>query len=292
VIWIEQAGSYNFAQVYDKKQIQDWADAVTRSLRPGCETYLFSGTAGSTSEEWMHVIGMWAGLSARIPTLNGYSGHWAPDWPFINIGIANRFDRLRLYEGIRRWMLRHPSQINNVCWVTPGVSPADVIRREDLNQVTFTFRRTYLALLGRLPNDTGLNSQARPDELVQSVMASLEFRDRERFVVAGYRSLYKQDPTFNVWLGAVEDLAAHRKSRPQLVEEWQHSEQCRSNRNCSDERPEELIRRASGDVAPEENQHDSRVAVYYCLLQRAPSVSELNESPDWLRSLLRRSIVN
>jgi hypothetical protein len=38
------------------------------------------------------------------------------------------------------------------------------------------------------------------------------------------RLLYKRDPTFLVWFGVVEDIAAHRKSRKQVVEEWQHSD--------------------------------------------------------------------
>lgn len=291
LIWVEQAGAYNLAPVYNKRQIQDWADSVSHSLRPGCATYLFSGTAGSTSEQWMQLIGMWAGLSAGIPTLNGYSGHWAPDWPFVDVGIANRLDRVRLYEGIRNWVLRHP-QINNVCWVTPGVSPADVIRREDLNRDAFTLRRTYLALLGRLPKESELNSQARPDALVQAVMTSPEFRDRERFVLTGYPSLYTLDPAFPIWLAAVEDLVAHRKSRTQLIEEWQQSEQCRADKACSGVAPGEVIRRVSGGLSPEEQEHDSRVLLYYCLLQRAPTASDQSDGPDWLGLLLRQSVRN
>ena len=291
VIWVEQAGAYNLAPVYNKRQIQDWADSVSHALRPGCATYLFSGTAGSTSEQWMQLIGMWAELSAGIPTLNGYSGHWAPDWPFINAGISNRLDRVRLYEGIRDWVLRHP-QINNVCWVTPGVAPADVIHREDLNRDAFTLRRTYLALLGRLPKESELNSQARPGALVEAVMTSPEFRDRERFVFAGYRSLYTRDPAFPIWLAAMEDLVAHRKSRAQLIEEWQQSEQCRTSKACSGVAPEEVIRRVSGALSPEEQEHDSRVLLYYCLLQRAPTASDQSAGPDWLGLLLRQSVRN
>jgi hypothetical protein len=283
LIWVEQAGAYSFTPVYNKRQIQDWADSVVQRLRPDCATYLFSETAGSTSEQWMHLIGMWAGLSARLPTVNGYSGHWAPDWPFIHIAIANRFDRVRLYEGIRSWMLSHPAQIDNVCWVTPGASPADLIRREDLNETGFTLRRTYLALLGRLPKDSELNSQITPDALAQSVMASLEFRERERFVFAGYRSLYMRDPAFPVWLAAVEDLAAHRKSRMQLVSEWQHSEECLASKNCSATASAEVISRASGGLSPEVEDHDSRVLLYYCLRQREPTASELAAGPIYFR---------
>jgi len=265
---------------------------VSHSLRPECATYLFSGKEGSTSLQWMHLIGAWAGLGTRIPTLNGYSGQWAPGWPFIDIGIANRFDRVRLYEGIRTWMLSHSTQIGNVCWITPGEPRADLIRREDLNRDVFTLRRMYLALLGRLPKESEWNSQARPEGLVRSVMASPEFQDRERFVFTGYRSLYARDPSLPVWLSAVEDLGAHRKSRQQLVEEWQHSDQCRTSKSCSGVAPVDVIRRASGDLSPEETEHDSRVLLYYCLLQRAPIASDVNDRPNWLRSLLRQSELN
>ena len=123
-------------------------------------------------------------------------------------------------------------------------------------------------------------------------MTSPEFRDRERFVFAGYRSLYTRDPAFPIWLAAVEDLVAHRKSRAQLIEEWQQSEQCRASKACSGVAPEEVIRRVSGALSPKEQEHDSRVLLYYCLLQRAPTASDQSDGPDWLGLLLRQSVRN
>ncbi len=101
IVFIEQAGVYNQPVVYAKKQVQASADAVTREFQPECKTSLFSWITGATSEPWMQLIGMWGEISSNLPALNGYSGQYPQGWPFIYVSIANRFDRVRFYAGIR-----------------------------------------------------------------------------------------------------------------------------------------------------------------------------------------------
>jgi hypothetical protein len=289
VAFIEQAGVYNQPAIYTKQQVQASADAVTHALVPECQTFLFSWITGATSDPWMHLIGMWAGLSSNLPALNGYSGQVPRPWPFQSVGIANRFDRVRLYDGIRSWMLNHPREIGNVCWVTPGTSQADVIRREDLQIEAFTIRRAYLGLLERLPRDSEVSKQANAGVLLQSILHSPEFRERERFAFAAYRSMFARDPSLAVWLAATEDLASNRRSREQLIDEWQRSDECRAVRACSGAAPDDLIRKAVGNFSPQENEHQDRVLLYYCLRQRAPSASDGNDTSDLIPSLLEKT---
>jgi hypothetical protein len=263
---------------------------------------------------WTHLAGMWAGLASGLPTLNGFSGQTAPGWPLGDADIADRFDRRRLFEGIRVWVLKHPSTIDNVCWITPGTStfpapqrqelylsfgrvgfrPAvtsqtqtDLISDRDLHGEALAVRRAFLALLGRLPQPTEI-SAAPAEIVVQNILAAPEFRERERLVFEAYRMLFHHDPSLPVWLYAVEDLAARRKFAAQLVEEWKGSEECRADSGCAGVATDALIRKAQGDLPSNESEHVSHTLLYYCLLGRAPNVSESDDGPAWIRSVLER----
>jgi hypothetical protein len=314
-VFAEQAGSFNSDTFfYNKDQFQAATVSVEQALRGDCQSLLFSWTAGSMSTMWAHLLGMWAGLDSEVPTLNGFSGQTPPEWPLGDVTIADRFDRLRLFEGIRIWLLKHPSKIDNVCWVTPGIrtfpgqqskelylsfgrvgfrpavtskTQTDLIFNRDLHGEGLAVRRAYLALLGRLPRQPEL-SAAPVEIVVEYIMASPEFRGRERFVFEAYRMLFQHDPSLPVWRYAVEDLGAKRKSAAQLAEEWKGSQECRINSGCTGTTTDALIRKAQGELPTEESEHDYHVLLHYCLLGRAPSVSESDDGPAWIRSVLAR----
>ncbi len=186
-------------------------------------------------------------------------------------------------------MLSHSVEIANVCWVTPGVSPADLIRQSDLGDEAFTLRRIFLSMLGRLPRESELGAVGGPEALVQSILNSSEFRDREGFALAAYHSLFARDLDFSAWLAAVEDLASSRKSRAQLVEEWQRSPECRAVSACASAAPDDVIRKASGKFQAQEEQRQARLLLYYCLLQRAPNASDANDPSDVIHSVIDKA---
>jgi hypothetical protein len=308
-VFAEQAGSFN-THYYDKTQFEAATQSVVQALPGQCQTLLFS-CSWTVSAPWMHLIGMWAELASGIPTLNGYSGQRPPGWPLDNVAITDRFDRLRLYEDIQSWMLAHPAQIENVCWLSPGVATTetrqsqelyrnfgrvgfwpgvtlkiqtDLIQSRDLHGEGFAVRRAYLALVGRFPRGSEL-SPAPLEMAVQEIMASTEFRERERFVFEAYRLLFQHDPTLRAWLHGVEDLAAKRKSRLQLLDEWKNSRECQIDANCRGMTTDTVIGNALASLPRARSEHDSLVLLYYCLLGRAPVPPESVHSPV-IRSVL------
>lgn len=265
---VEQAGAFHAPISYNKNQLQATMDSVARSAGPECQTVLFSWTNGVTSVPWMHLFGMWAGAFKGIPSLNGYSGQNPPGWPLIDVGISNRLDRLRLYDAIRSWMTSHPAEIGNVCWITPGSARADMLRPESAGESRK--RRVFLALMGRLPSDNEL--RALPGAAFAAAVEHLpDFRDREQWVFAAYRSLLERDPAPQLWLAAVEDLAANRKTRQQLVEEWKKSDECRMLPACAG-------RSAAPELPRAEQEREQRVLLYYGLLQRAPDAEDRGDA--------------
>jgi hypothetical protein len=120
-VGLEQAGSLQGARNYVKAEAQASIDEITRQIRPECSTLLFSWNAEIRPPR-MHVLGMWAELATGVPTLNGYSGQFPPNWPLGDITVSNPAERKRVLENIKLWTDAHPADFTNVCWVLPDGS--------------------------------------------------------------------------------------------------------------------------------------------------------------------------
>jgi hypothetical protein len=56
-----------------------------------------------------HLLAMWAGMSAGVPVVNGYSGQVPPGWDLLYFNAAGgERDRLRIEGWLAAWMARHP----------------------------------------------------------------------------------------------------------------------------------------------------------------------------------------
>ena len=276
-VFAEQAGALSRVPAYNKLQMSATAETLAHRIGPGCKAFLVSFPEGQASVSFMHIFGMWAELYSGIPTLNGYSGQFPPDWPLGNVAIGNRVDRLRLYEALKSWMEEHPSQIDNVCWIEPDAPAPILLGRTDLHGDEWFRRIAYLDLLGRSRPGPELSSPKPSIDraaFVKRIMETAEFRERESFVLTAYRKLFGTDPPYPVWLADVAHLEAGLLSPAQLLDAWKRSDECRVQ-SCRTTIPDSVLMAPERD--PSEQNHDSLVLLYFCLLQRAPTASELAE---------------
>src|SRR5579872_5554367 len=276
-VFAEQAGALSRVPAYNKLQMSTTAETLAHRIGPGCKAFLVSFPEGQASVSFMHIFGMWAELYSGIPTLNGYSGQFPPDWPLGNVAIGNRVDRLRLYEALKSWMEEHPSQIDNVCWIEPDAPAPILLGRADLRGDEWFRRIAYLDLLGRSRPGPELSSPKPGIDraaFVKRIMETPEFRERESFVLTAYRKLFGTDPPYPVWLANVAHLEAGHMSPAQLLDAWKRSDECRVQ-SCRATVPDPVLTEPERD--PSEQNHDSLVLLYFCLLQRAPTASELAE---------------
>ncbi len=75
-----------------------------------------NGKAQKRSQPWKYQIdAMWAGLSAEVPTVNGYSGHAPPGWGNLyEVGIVSMSDEERIRSALEKWVTSHGLERSSV----------------------------------------------------------------------------------------------------------------------------------------------------------------------------------
>jgi hypothetical protein len=67
------------------------------------------------------VDAMWAALGSGIPTINGYSGNFPPEWDdLLHDVIHGPDDRRRLASDLSRWIESHSLDPHRFCWIAPS----------------------------------------------------------------------------------------------------------------------------------------------------------------------------
>ena len=68
--------------------------------------------------ERQHVDAMWAGMSAAVPTINGFSGNGPPGWEGLEFGaITSPRDEERLDKALARWIRLEKLDPAGLCWI-------------------------------------------------------------------------------------------------------------------------------------------------------------------------------
>lgn len=87
------------------------------------------------------VDGMWIGLLAAVPTINGHSGGAPPGWSFRHAAIRSRADESRLEGSLIELAAREPAGVE-LCWLRSAPLDRDPARaRDQLSLVRVTAPR-------------------------------------------------------------------------------------------------------------------------------------------------------
>jgi hypothetical protein len=180
VVVLEQAVE---APHYDFQMFQRVALNYARQLKPICNCFLITPDSRVQPDLVpLQVTAMWAQAISGVPTLNGYSGSFPPEYPLF-AGITTGRDYMRVLEGISEWQERHSRSPLRPCWLRPDpeiltaqgaplsleiVSP----RHSPLQHFVLW---SYIGILGRRP---------QPDEMASAEAAlDNEKESRVRFVL-------------------------------------------------------------------------------------------------------------
>ena len=84
VVMLEQG---QHVEVYDKAEAGAESSRVEALIGPSCGAVLYAPIHGRRMTWSYQVVGMWAGLDRRVPSINGYSGNAPLGWDFQQIRI-------------------------------------------------------------------------------------------------------------------------------------------------------------------------------------------------------------
>jgi hypothetical protein len=95
-VFVEQGASL---PRYDKAELRQEVTRLASRIPAECDAFLHLGKSGFLF--WRgQVDAMWAGIEARKPTLNGYSGNVPPGWAFFEDTVG---DPRALEEALEAW---------------------------------------------------------------------------------------------------------------------------------------------------------------------------------------------
>ncbi|HUM02350.1 MAG TPA: hypothetical protein VL084_08690 [Thermoanaerobaculia bacterium] len=104
---------------YSKEEARRDVAAAVRRIPGGCRTFFVAFPAGRKPNWEAQLDGMWAGLEAGLPTVNGYSSNWPPGWlPLYDNLLHGPADEERLRASLRGWLAGHGLDPAGACFVT------------------------------------------------------------------------------------------------------------------------------------------------------------------------------
>jgi hypothetical protein len=102
---------------YEKEPVRRAVSAISAGIDPRCEAF-FCLCADRRSSDDCQLDAMWAGLEAKVPTVNGASGNNPPQFgALVENAVRTPADEARLRTGLDAWLLAHGRQASDVCWV-------------------------------------------------------------------------------------------------------------------------------------------------------------------------------
>ena len=111
---------------YDRREARDSVAAIARRVDPSRAAFFYTSrrmppNCGfvDAAPVRIHVDAMMASLVAGVPTINGYSGWNAPDWPFASITIVpdERTSAAPVEEALQDWCRRTGMDRARIQWV-------------------------------------------------------------------------------------------------------------------------------------------------------------------------------
>ena len=107
---------------FEWKQISREVVELGKRLDPACESFIYTPVISNKSFgfSWKHQLdAMWVALEKGVPTWNGHSGNGPPEWPFLEIVIANKSDEERLNWAVNFWGEKHGLIKTKYCRLKP-----------------------------------------------------------------------------------------------------------------------------------------------------------------------------
>jgi Ig-like domain from next to BRCA1 gene len=111
------------------KNNEDIAEIV-RNLEPGCEAFVMSPAQGYGPYWKYQLDAMWAGIEAKVPTINGYSGQSPANWALGDTNLRSAFDDNRVAQAAQLWVNSQPSlRGKKLCWARVGFNEGQYASR-------------------------------------------------------------------------------------------------------------------------------------------------------------------
>jgi hypothetical protein len=103
---------------YDKDEHRAAVAALARRIDRRDMAFYYSPRDAQLLLYRYHLDAMWGGLESGVPTINGYSGNYPPDWSLLYFtNIKEECDALCLDTLLRRWIDRRGLARDRVGWV-------------------------------------------------------------------------------------------------------------------------------------------------------------------------------
>jgi hypothetical protein len=126
-----------FVSAYDKEADRTAIHALARRIDPGAEAFYYTPDVAGLALV-ANLEAMWAGVEARKPTINGYSGHTPFGWRDLDIPaglppaklwkLVVALNRLKLVVALNRWKSTYGRSVRSVQWIGgPEDRPGDVV---------------------------------------------------------------------------------------------------------------------------------------------------------------------
>lgn len=100
---LEQGVAYvHFLPALDRERI----DRIAREVPAGCTAFVYTPPPDGWPPWHAQIDALWVADSARVPTLNGYSGNSPPGWGLEDCFVRGPADRARLDAAVAAWVQR------------------------------------------------------------------------------------------------------------------------------------------------------------------------------------------
>jgi hypothetical protein len=104
---------------FDKRVQEGWVSELASRVEPTAAAFAVTIRRPGFSPWIVQLDAMWAGLGARRPTVNGYSGNWAPGWggPLWTAHTARPGQRDDYARALEAWLAAHDTPRSAVQWI-------------------------------------------------------------------------------------------------------------------------------------------------------------------------------
>jgi len=106
---------------FEEEPYREVVEHVASRIEPECDAFFLTtreiGAPGKTYRlpRRTHIVAMWAGIHAGVPTVNGFYGNSPPGWsmPKVDIGVGEEGSEIR--ESLERWLEQGGVASESVC---------------------------------------------------------------------------------------------------------------------------------------------------------------------------------
>jgi hypothetical protein len=107
-----------FSLSYDKESVRADVRALVPQIDRGCHSFFYSQVGNTKPAGEYNLDALWAGLDAKVATVNGYSGALPRGWEVLDeSNIEGEADERRLEAGLSAWAASHKIPRSDICWL-------------------------------------------------------------------------------------------------------------------------------------------------------------------------------